>query len=383
MPPQPGTLVGNLGEPIILPEIKIDGFAAEAAKDGKIKVWTKLALTSDDPIFHRMATNLIATIKNHTAGISVDFDRTKVMLLVIKPGKHSELWADTAAMSVAAMAKRALEAGNVVFENDIVDVIAMSFPLVEINKEDRVFCLFRQDWRFALYFDTNPDKNLSLDEFQRSLGNLFRNLKYRHIYDAIESPEISEKLLKAGWFPFAEIITSEFPDLIKHCEANLDLQSVEERIIASFDEERLTRLLQRWLAKPHFASREVVLRSAVKNFLAKDPVAVIKTIVTEIEGILNEAYRTQNGVGAKGKALREFAVALAERKAGNPYTLLMAKPFAEYLEKRMFADFDPLAGNGDAASRHAVGHGEAKAESYTQVAALQALLTLDQFAFST
>ena len=79
----------------------------------------------------------------------------------------------------------------------------------------------------------------------------------------------------------------------------------------------------------------------------------------------------------------EFAVKSAERKAGSPYTLLLPTAFASYLQARTFARFDPVAGNGDASSRHAVGRGEAGADTYTQVAALQALLTLDQFAFST
>jgi hypothetical protein len=38
---------------------------------------------------------------------------------------------------------------------------------------------------------------------------------------------------------------------------------------------------------------------------------------------------------------------------------------------------------GQAGSRHAVGHGAAAADSYTDARALQALLTIDQLAFYT
>jgi hypothetical protein len=350
-----------------------------------IKVWTRLAITSDHPLFHRVAEGLVNAIKSLalSAGKPFDVDRTKILLLVIKPDQTAELWADTAAVTVAIMAKRGVEAGTAIFENDIVDVIGVGFPLVKIEKEDKVICLFRQDWRFALHFDFNPDKALSIEEFQRTLGNLYRGLKYRHIYDAIENPDIFGKLVKAGWFPFAEIITGEFRDLVRHCEPGFPMAEAEEKIIAAFDEARLQRMLMRWLAKPHFASREVVLRSAIKNFSAKDPVAVIKTVLTEIEGVLNEAHRMANGKGASLADLVKFAVASAERRAGAPNTLLLPKPFAEYLQSRTFANFDPKEGNGDANMRHAVGHGAAKQSSYTQVAALQALLTLDQFAFST
>jgi hypothetical protein len=89
----------------------------------------------------------------------------------------------------------------------------------------------------------------------------------------------------------------------------------------------------------------------------------------------------QEGTRAKLKQLLEFARASAERKSGAPDTLLFPAAFAKYLEQYTFANFDPSAGTGDAGSRHAVGHGAALAKSYTKARALQALLTLDQFAF--
>lgn len=382
----PGVLAGNLGDPIRLANVTIDGVSAGAARGGEmLKVWTRLALTSDDPVFHRIAEGLSNAIRHHTsvAGVPLDIESVKTLLLVIKPDHTAELWADTAAMWLSILTKRSIAAGTVVFEHDIVDVGKMAFPLVDIGAEDKVICLFRQDWRFALYFNFNPDKNFDQDEFQRTLGSLYRSLKYRHIYDAIGQKDIFDKLVAAGWFPFAEIITSEFRELIRHFEAGFDLKDVEDKIVAAFDEPRLDRMLQRWLAKPHFASREIVLRSAVRSFNANDPVAVIKTVLTEIEGVLNAAHRATNGTGAKIKTLLAFATESAERKAGSPHTLLLPEAFASYLAARTYAHFDPTVGNGTAGSRHAVGHGEAGADTYTQVAALQALLTLDQLAFST
>jgi hypothetical protein len=126
------------------------------------------------------------------------------------------------------------------------------------------------------------------------------------------------------------------------------------------------------------------LEAAVGAFNRREPVAVIKIILTEIEGILNDAYRIANGGrGAKLKELLKFAVASAELKVKQPDTLLLPAAFATYLASHTFANFDPSGGDGTAGSRHAVGHGAAKAESYTMTRALQAILTLDQFAFYT
>ena len=384
--PMSGVLVRNHGEPIHLVNVDIDCVSAEAARSGETpKVWTRLAITSDDHMFHRIATGLTDIIlqRASAAGTPLDIERVKTLLVVIKPDNTAELWADTAAMSLNILVKRPFTAGAPIFARDVVDVVGMTFPAVKIGAADKVICLFRQDWKFALCFNFNHDKNFDLHEFERTLGRLYRSLKYREIYDAIRQIDVYDKLVAAGWFPFAEIVTSEFPELVSHCEAGFDLKDIEDKIVEAFDETRLDHMLQRWLAKPHFASRENVLRSALRSFKANDPVAVIKTVLTEIQGVLNAAHRAAKGNGAKIKTLVKFVAESAERKAGSPQTLLLPEDFKSYLEERTYANFDPIEGNGTASSRHAVGHGEAAADTYTQVAALQALLTLDQIAFST
>lgn len=305
------------------------------------------------------------------------------MLLVIHPGGTGELWADTAAVSLQIMAKREVTAGKPLFESDIADVTGMAFPFVPIAKDDGVVCLFREGWRFGLFFDFNPKKDFSVPDMQRDLGTLYRRLKYRDLYDALEDPVVYPRLVAAGWFPFVEILGIEFRGLATASEAGFDLAEQEAKIVAGFDAERVERMFRRWMARPHFAGKEVLLRSAQKAFTTGDAVAVLKIALTEIEGILGDAYRKVHGKSAKINTLLNFAVASAESKAGRPDTLLLATAFAEYLKAHTFANFDPTANTGHAGSRHAVGHGAASPESYTMVRALQALLTLDQVAFYT
>jgi hypothetical protein len=191
-------------------------------------------------------------------------------------------------------------------------------------------------------------------------------------------------LLSAGWFPFAEIISEEFKDLLHHCEAGFDVRDLEDKIIAKFDDARTQRILDRWIAKPHFAAKTDLLKVAIAAFRNKEPVAVIKVLLTEVEGVLNDAHRAAHGgQGAKLKDLLAFAETSAERKAGGSNTLLFPAAFGRDLREHTFAQFDPVAQTGTAGSRHAVGHGAATQESYTMPRALQAILTLDQLAFYT
>ncbi|OZB53851.1 hypothetical protein H7691_04325 [Stenotrophomonas sp. CW117] len=154
--------------------------------------------------------------------------------------------------------------------------------------------------------------------------------------------------------------------------------------MAAFDADRLGHLLKRWAAKPHFAAREALLREAVEAFTGQKPISVIKIILTEIEGILNDAHKaTHDGQGAKIRDLLAFAQASAEQRTGGPDTLFLPAAFGRYLAAHTFANFDPMAGTGMAGSRHAVGHGAAAQDSYTMTRALQVILTLDQLAFYT
>jgi hypothetical protein len=386
-PPVVGS-VSNIGEPLRFKDVEpLAGFSAEAVKSGEaVKVWTRLALTSDQSLFHRLVENLAGVIQHmaQKAGVVVNLRRAGTVLLVLKPDNAAELWVDTAAVSIRCTVKRDIKAGSLVFENDIADVTGMWFPCVEFGEKDKVLCIFREAWRFGFAFDMNPDGKLDLEGFATTLGTLHRELRYRHLYQAIADEALFARLVASGWFPFVEIITTEFKELLHHVEAGFDLADIEPAIVAKFDKGRLQHLLKRWLAKPHFAAKSDLLQEAIDAFVSGKPVTVIKILLTEIEGILNDAYRgAHGGKGAKLKELLAFAESAAAQRAGSPNTLLFPAAFGHYLARNTFANFDPAAATGTAASRHAVGHGAAAQDSYTMPRALQAILTLDQLAFYT
>ncbi|MCW5300348.1 hypothetical protein DXT88_19425 [Herbaspirillum lusitanum] len=154
--------------------------------------------------------------------------------------------------------------------------------------------------------------------------------------------------------------------------------------MANFDEARLIHMFERWIKKTHLAAKSDLLREAIDSFVKGKPISVIKILLTEIEGIINDAYRAQHGGnGAKLKVLLAFVEASATQRAGSSDTLWLTAEFGRYLTKQTFANFDPATQTGNAGSRHAVGHGAATQKSYTMTKALQALLTLDQLAFFT
>lgn len=380
--------VRNLGEPLRFTDVgQMIGFAAEPAQEGQTaKIVTKLAIDSDTPLFHRLVENLNGVILHMAgkAGKAVNLRRADTVLLVIRPDNSAELWVDAAAVTMQCRLKRAVAAREQIFDSDIADVTRMFFPCVTIGDKDKVLCLFREGWSFGLAFDFNPSGKLDLDWFSTALGSLHRMLRYRHLYQAVNDPATFGRLMTVGWFPFIEIITGEFRELAAHAEAGFDIAEIEPKIISTFDATRLAHLFERWVAKPHLAAREVLLKEALEAFTSEKPASAIKIILTEIEGILNDAHKAAHGgQGAKIRDLLAFAQASAEQRAGGPDTLFFPTAFGQYLAAHTFANFDPVAQTGTAGSRHAVGHGAAAQASYTMTRALQAILTLDQLAFYT
>lgn len=382
--PLAGVLVGNVGEPIRLKYLNLVGISASAAKGGgTVEVWTRMSLTSDESMFHVIAENISGALV-HAAqlnGSGIRPDKVDTLLLVIKPDNSAELWADTAAVTKQAILKRSAKGGEVIFEHDISDVLGMWFPKVGISEEDRILCLFRTKWSFALFFDLDRGHPLDIAAAQRDLGTLYRRLYYRHLYEMVENQLNMQRLVKSGWFPFAEIIGHEFAEIARCSNAEFELVELEKRVLASFDDERVEKIFNRWMVKPAFKGKERILRPAFDAFKRGEPVVVLKTLLTEIEGVLQSAHRGKYGKSAESlKALFKFAATSAEERAGTGDSLLFPASFIEYLKAHTFNHFDPDA-VGDTASRHAVGHGAAEADSYTQIRALQALLTLDQFSF--
>ncbi|QGM97648.1 hypothetical protein [Methylocystis parvus] len=381
---RPGVMVRNPGKPIILSNVEFNGVSAEAAMRGtSVKVWTRATMCSEQAVFHRVAPNLISVIRHcaQQAGEYPALLHASTILLVIKPDNTAALWIDAAAVMNETRLKRNASSGTVLFESDIADVTGMWFPLVDVATEDRIIVLFREGFRFGLFFDFNPGGHLNIEDAKRDLGTLCRQMRYADLYSVLANEATFKRVVAAGWFPFIEIMTGDFGTLSNACEAGFPLLEAEAELAKKFTCECLDRMFDRWMSRPHFKEKEAILRSGVKAYKEGDWVACLKVVLTEIEGIIAEAYFASTGQHTRRiSKLLEFTLDTATKMAGGKDTLFFPVEFAHYLRHYTYADFD-VESNQPSVARNAVGHGRAKPEHYTQSRALQALLTLDQFAF--
>jgi hypothetical protein len=297
------------------------------------------------------------------------------ILAVIKPDETTDLYLDSAACTMKVRLKTACEAGQPVFANNLTDILTVEFPSIAFEPTDQVILIMREGFRFGLYFDLT--REFDQGEMELAAGALTRHIRHNECYSALMYPVVFDAMNAAGWFPFVEIQGTEFPHLYTSLVEGGEFEKVEGFVVQAFDQARLEAMLGRWLALPSFKGRETLLRAGIDDFLAKKPIGAIKTLSTEIEGILQDAHVAAASASTKTPGLVDFAVSEASRKAGGPDTLFFADAFRRYLKDNVYQPFDPVAGNA-AAWRHGAAHGAAPADAYTMTRALQVVLTLDQ-----
>jgi len=370
--------------PIKLKDFRINGIATSNVKaGGSVPVLVRAEITSDQPefyLFMRAVTNLVAG-KATESGILIQMDRVSAFLVVTHPDGSADLYLQDFPVLIEMLAKDSVAKGEAVFQPDIGDIRRLRMPWLKLEPKDGVLYCFKVGWKFALFFDLNPARELDVDAMERSLGRLYRGLTFRDLYEALESEEVLSKLIAAGWFPFVETIGGEFETLLKAYKNDFNIDEETQRLVEKFDGKRIHAIGERWWREPLLADRKDILQRALEAFDRGDAVSCLKIILTEIEGILQRAHIGERGTGASAKELLAYAANKGIEKANDSNSLLFPLQFQRYMLECTYAHFDPKNPAANVMSRHSVGHGGASPAAYTKERALQAILTLDQLNF--
>lgn len=369
---------------IKLTNVLVGGFSVANALPGEtVPVLVRASLTSDEREFHiyaeGMSNLLIARAKE--AGVLLSFDGFVGFVLVVHKDGNAELHLDSTQMAVEILATRDIRAGEVIYGRDIGDIRRVRYPDFTFLATDKVFICFKVGWKFGMFFDLADNRELDIDRMERDLGVLYRRLRYQALYEALADQTTVDRMTKAGWFPFIEVIGGDFDPLLKAYQSEFDIENKETVLVKKFTPDRIDKIGERWWKNPILLKHKAVLEAGLEAFKRGDSISCIKNIMTEIEGVLSDLHLAEKGSTAKTKELLNHAVEKGVKKAGSEASLFFPKDFLEYLLKVAYADFDPNAPAEAGASRHTVGHGYASADTYTSSRALQVILTLDQIVF--
>lgn len=368
---------------IQIPELKIDGFAMSHGLAGEtVKVAIYDWMTSDDPDFFVIVRQLVAVLSHALSpqGIYLDERGITDLVLVLHVDRSATLYIGQLSITLEASAKREIKAGEVVTQADVADVRRLRIGGIATEETDRVIVCTRIGWKFCLFYDLRRDKKLDVDGMEKRLAHLYRLVHFEAAYAAMGDEALKAQLLKDGWFPFTEIIATEFPRLVNCYRNNFNIEGEVAQTVAAFDANRIERVRSRWASSAAFVDRMGILNPALNAFIGGDYVSCIKNIATEIEGILRDAHFLEKGEAVKTAKLIDFARDRGVRKAESEHSLFLPLHFRDFLRLHTFADFDPNNPTHGIVSRHAIGHGAARAADYTKTAAVQYILTIDQLA---
>lgn len=357
------------------------GFVMETVQSGETaKVQTRGSLVSDTPLFYTYIDQISGIfLKNVLVGQIFQF------LVLMHENLSADLYLNDLPVNALIMTKRAFQEGEVVTTNDIADIQRMSFETIDIKATDKVIYCFKVGWKFGLFFDLHREEPLNIQAMEAELGALYRYLSFQYVYDILESKPHFELLLKDGWFPFIEILASEFKDLSEAYKNLPDPRAKVQEIVGKFHKKRIEHIVNKWWNKEIFSDKRAILESGIQSYLDNDGkgfIACIKILLTEIEGIIRLHYFKETG---KGNDIRipDLINHIFEKgkiKTGSEASLFFPRDFLHYLKEAIFPQFDLEAGNV-ALSRHTSSHGVAKAEDYSKIRAVQMILILDQVYF--
>lgn len=287
------------------------------------------------------------------------------------------------------LAKRDVQAGQGVRISDMADIRAMRFQGISFASGDNVVFCFKRGWKFGLYYNFRQSlgtEALDRQALELTLGACYKYLAFQEEYSVLEQADLFQTMLVDGWFPFVQLIGAEFRQLARIYRSN----TVEERthgledFLARFGSQRVTEISERWWKQRLFAEHRDIIRVGVGGYTAGTSagyVTCIKTLHSEIDGILRRAYVTETEEPGGYRHCVKLARRKAEGRFSQPMSLGFPDKFANYLESVFLAQCDILAADL-AFSRHSTLHGVARPADYTQARALQAILILDQLYFT-
>ena len=237
-----------------------------------------------------------------------------------------------------------------------------------------------------MYFDfLSQGRKSDIATRQRILAQLYRYLSFEEVYRTLESENCFQKMVADGWFPFVEILGKVYKELATAYQNRntLSEHSVKE-LVGKFDKSRLETMTNKWWEHPLFKGKRELLQAGIDAFLGgtkSDYINCIKTLYSEIEGIMRSLYFEDTGERTRNmRKLIDRLIKVGKRKVEDDQSLLLPQYFADYLVENIFKNFDLETGEVDL-SRHTALHGVALGEDYKPERALQALLTLDQIYF--
>lgn len=371
-------------------EIQIDkppcGFAWASKKGGEaLPVCYKNLLSPYDGMIFYTVLDQIAKLylNNWTQKKSVS-NINNCLILIAKDNAKIHINIPT---FVNLVSKKSIKKGDFLTREDIADIRKIYFKDIELDLNFGFIYIFSYNWMKCVYFDHTPglpenqtptkSENLcETEDLESLLASFHSYIMFPEVF-RIE-PEINEKILMAGWFPFIRLLGWRFEEIHKYIKNNFILIDAEMKVIESFDNEMIRNMMESWMTKDIFKKHENIIITGIERYIETDYISAIHILYPRIEGIMRYIYLGTTEKSSQSKLVDKLTD--VAKKNNQDSCLFLPDNFNEFLKKFYFNNFDLEKGDLDL-SRNTIGHGVVKDEDLNRIKAFQAILILDQMFF--
>lgn len=363
--------------PIVINDLKVSGIANGTIEPGKKGyIIEKKFISSNDVKFAQHYNNIISLFLQGNFG-----DSLNQLFVIIKPDFTAYVYTYFP-LSMNIKAARDLSKGEVVMLGDFADLDNVSFHDATINlnpqQGDQIVWLFRHNWHFGLYFDFSRQTEPS--DILGEMGHQFKRILYLDMFNFLSEEKYFKELISDGWFPFIRLLNGQFNNLIAFYEEEKKFESYILTIVDYFTDEHIKNIANRWWKNPVLDVKREIIESGIEAYLTRRKsgfINCIKNLITELEGIIRMAcYHDTGNKNPSTKEIKEYIVESGKNHFTTLSSLGFTSEFLFYLNDSIFKSFDLEAEIPP--SRHSFAHGVATIDNYTQVRALQIILTIDQ-----
>lgn len=275
-------------------------------------------------------------------------------------------------------AKRAIDAGQLVYRDDIAGIEELQFEdsagtSVAIPPDSGFVLILSVGWRKCLYYDFEallPETPARTINLPKLFGKFTQQLLFQEMY-AITDDQW-KAMLDWGWFPFIWMSQEDRGKIIHFSTRTVEPRSVFEDVCRKFGD-HLEARSKSWQSLAIFQSHTEFIETAVKHHLSGDYLSSIQVLFPRIEGIMRRLHLLQSP-GAKPQ---QRTMAEAVVKNHDDHSLLLPTRFKEYLIGFYFKAFDEAAGELPL-SRNTVGHGTSLPQDYDLVKSSLGFFICDQ-----
>ncbi len=286
---------------------------------------------------------------------------------------------DQLPMTARMRLKRAVNAEETIFKDDIAGIERLDFPNLQPPADCGFLLLISAGWRRGMCFDlrsvTLDSKTSSKEAFDsiKQMGGLvLAHLNFTEKF--LLSNKDWGKVLDKGWFPFVFLPHNLWENLFTSITNNWSLQKSEEMI-----HDRWLTLcddrLESWRSNEYFTNHTEFFSKAVSAYKEQDWLTVVSVAAPRVEGLMRMAFDSWH---KQQKIIDRLTEHIKQQEHNR--SLLFPDRLRQYLNK-VFFRFTKFQKGNLPATRHTLAHGLVSSDSINRKEALTLLLLIDHLLY--